>query len=588
MQEQKTILLVEDNPFNAQITSDTLYRFGYNVITASTGEEAINCALTNDIVSLVLMDIDLGEGIDGKEAAGIILKNRTVPIVFLTSHSEKEYVEKVKAITRYGYVIKNSGDFVLKSTIEMAFELFEAHEKTHAHEELLSNILHSIGDALITTDANCLITKMNRAAESLTGWQFKDAVNKPLSSILKIYNEKTRKEVENPAEKALISGKVERLADHTILRSKDGIEYHIADSAAPLRNKEGKISGVVIVFSDITEKCLMEKKLFEQYSYMCSLKEAALDPLVIINTDGKIIDTNVAAENITGVSRAKLIGSDFTKYFTNPQKAREGFLDTFKYGYVRNYPLAVQHTDGKVTDVVFNASLYHSANGLTEGVFVVARDVTELEIASKEIKALLEEKELILQEVHHRIKNNMNTVAGMMYMQANSLKDNSAIAALNDAQSRVLSMMLLYDKLYISNEFKKMSAREYLSSLVDQIIENFPNNDIVKIVKKIDDFIIDTKKMSDLGIIINEILTNSMKYAFIGRTSGIITVSASVRDNRLTISIADDGNGIPASVKIKSSSSFGLQLVNMMARSLHGQINIESENGTKFTLEFKL
>ncbi|EKD55912.1 MAG: signal transduction histidine kinase, partial [uncultured bacterium] len=370
-QEQKTILLVEDDIVKSKITSEIVKDFGFNVITANTGEKAVEIALSNETTSLILMDINLGDGIDGTEAARQILKKRNVPIVFLTSHSEKEYVEKVRQITHYGYVIKNSGDFVLKSTIEMAFELFESHEKTHAHEELLSIILNSIGDGLITTDTNCLVTKMNRTAERLTGWMINDAINKPLSDILKIYNEKTLVFVDNPAEKALKSGKVEHLADHTILTSKDGTEYNIADSAAPIRNKEGKIIGVVMVFSDITEKCLMEKKLFEQYTSLQNLKESALDPLVMINLEGKIVDTNIAAEKVTGASREKLIGSDFTYFFTDHQKAREGFMNTLKQGYVSNYPLAVRHLNGKVTNVIFNASLYQNADGLPAGVFVV-------------------------------------------------------------------------------------------------------------------------------------------------------------------------------------------------------------------------
>ncbi len=587
-QAQKTILLVEDDPINSILTTETLQNFGFNVVVADSGEKAVEIALSDEAISLILMDINLGDGIDGTKAAGRILESKVVPIVFLTSHSEKEYVDSVKEITRYGYVVKNSGEFVLRSTIEMAFELFEAHEKTHAHEELLSIILNSVGDALISTDTNCLVTKMNQAAERLTGWRIGEAFNKPISDILKIYNEKTRKAVDNPAEKALKSGKVERLAEHTVLTSKDGTEYNIADSAAPIRNKEGKIVGAVMVFSDITEKCLMEKKLFEQYTCLQNLKESALDPLVMINTDGKIVDTNKAAEDITGVQREKLIGSDLTDFFTDPQKAREGFLNTLSCGYVRNYPLSVRHFSGKVTDVIFNASLYHHADGSVAGVFVVARDITELEIAAKKIKELLEEKELILKEVHHRIKNNMNTVVGMMYMQAKTLKDEMAIDALNAAQSRVMSMMLLYDKLYISHNFNKLSARGYLSTLVDQIIDNFPNKEIVRIEKKIDDFFIDTKKMSTLGIIINEIITNSMKYAFTNRTSGIINMSAIQKDNCVRICIADNGNGIPDSVDITTANSFGLRLVNMMSKSLRGQINVERESGTKFVLEFNL
>jgi PAS domain S-box-containing protein len=122
----KKILLVEDEAIIALGEAETIRRFGYDVIIGNSGEDAVKIALGDTAVGLILMDIDLGKGIDGTEAARRILSERDVPIVFLTSHSEKEMVEKVRGITRYGYVIKNSGDFVLQSSIEMAFELFEA------------------------------------------------------------------------------------------------------------------------------------------------------------------------------------------------------------------------------------------------------------------------------------------------------------------------------------------------------------------------------------------------------------------------------------------------------------------------------
>ena len=111
-QEHKTILLVEDDVFDAIYDAQTIESFGYNVIVAISGEKAVEIADSNEKISLILMDIDLGSGIDGPEAMKQILRKRNIPIVFLTSHSEKEYVDKSKKITRYGYVLKNSGYFV--------------------------------------------------------------------------------------------------------------------------------------------------------------------------------------------------------------------------------------------------------------------------------------------------------------------------------------------------------------------------------------------------------------------------------------------------------------------------------------------
>ncbi|PKL15751.1 MAG: hypothetical protein CVV49_19820 [Spirochaetae bacterium HGW-Spirochaetae-5] len=124
----KTILLVEDEAIISIITTKAVKKAGYNVITANSGEKAVEIVSGGESIDLILMDIDLGAGIDGTEAARQILSVNNIPIVFHTSHSERDMVERVKGITRYGYVIKSSGDFVLESSIEMAFELFEAHK----------------------------------------------------------------------------------------------------------------------------------------------------------------------------------------------------------------------------------------------------------------------------------------------------------------------------------------------------------------------------------------------------------------------------------------------------------------------------
>ncbi len=233
----------------------------------------------------------------------------------------------------------------------------------------------------------------------------------------------------------------------------------------------------------------------------------------------------------------------------------------------------------------------------------IVQDITERKQTEEKIKSLLSEKEIILKEVNHRIKNNMNTIFGMLYLQANTLKDPSAIEALEDAASRVQSMAVLFDKLYHSHNVQKISLKSYFEPLIDEIIMNFPNSKSVKIEKKIEDIELHAKKLQPLGIIINELLTNIMKYAFTGRNNGIIIVEAhfaktdeidginpATKDNTPTvyITIQDNGNGMPDSVDFENSTGFGLQLVWMLTKDLKGEIQIERGNGTKIILEFKV
>jgi two-component system, sensor histidine kinase PdtaS len=160
----QTILLVEDDAIIALAQKALLEEHGYTVLAAATGAAAVETALGNESVDLVLTDIDLGPGIDGTEAAAAILEGRDVPIVFLTNHSEKEMVDKVKGITQYGYVLKYSGEFVLLETLRMAFELFRARKEAEGSRDLYRSIVRLSGEIVIRHAPDQRWVFVNRAA----------------------------------------------------------------------------------------------------------------------------------------------------------------------------------------------------------------------------------------------------------------------------------------------------------------------------------------------------------------------------------------------------------------------------------------
>jgi len=200
----------------------------------------------------------------------------------------------------------------------------------------------------------------------------------------------------------------------------------------------------------------------------------------------------------------------------------------------------------------------------------------------------LTEKELLLREVHHRVKNYMNNINSLLVLQSATLTDNTAIKILDDAAGRIRSMMTLYDKLYQGGENADVSVLNSLSALVDDILSNFPNFKSVKVEKNIQDFVMDAKKLQTLGIIINELLTNTMKHAFNGKSGAIIRVSAFSNGNRASLVIEDNGIGLAEPIDLKNSTGFGMQLVSMLTEQIRGNIKIERGNGTKFVLEFDL
>jgi two-component sensor histidine kinase len=180
----------------------------------------------------------------------------------------------------------------------------------------------------------------------------------------------------------------------------------------------------------------------------------------------------------------------------------------------------------------------------------------------------------------------MNTLKSMFELQASTLDEPAAKEALKDAEGRVVSMMTLYDKLYRSVEYSAFSIKGYLGSLVDEVIANFPGAGSIAVEKQLEDFSLDARVMQSIGIIVNELLTNIMKYAFKGRQKGSIRVSASMDGARARITVEDDGPGVPQNINFDNSPGFGLMLVRTLTEQIGGTIRMERNNGTIIVLEF--
>jgi PAS domain S-box-containing protein len=316
--------------------------------------------------------------------------------------------------------------------------------------------------------------------------------------------------------------------------------------------------------------------------------------------DGLIVSINDGFLSLSGLDREDVVGKKASEItiWTNPADITKVTDGLRIKGITENTEVDFKDTRGNILSGLVSAKII-TLHGIPH-VISVARDITlRKKIEDKLIMAIDEalrqkenaekankEKELLLREVHHRIKNNMNTIVGLLSIQTDTVKEPSAIAALEDTMSRIRSMMMLYDKLYQSKGFIEISIKEYLSPLVDEIAGIFPNRRAVIINKNIDEFVVNAETLFSLGIIVNELITNMMKYAFSGRDSGIIKLTASLTGDRASVVIQDNGIGMPESIDIYNSKGFGLQLVGMLVQQIGGSINIERDNGTKFTIEF--
>jgi PAS domain S-box-containing protein len=179
---------------------------------------------------------------------------------------------------------------------------------------------------------------------------------------------------------------------------KDGAKVTVLSRWTLQRNDQDVPVAFSAINRDITDLKRKEKELRESSLYSRSLIEASLDPLVTIDTDGKIMDVSRATELVIGIDRQRLIGSDFSDYFTDPQEARKGYRSAFSKGYVKDYPLAIRHVSGRTTEVLYNATVYRDETGKVQGVFAAARDVTELRTAQRALQQSHDELERRVEE----------------------------------------------------------------------------------------------------------------------------------------------------------------------------------------------
>ena len=255
------LLIVEDEGIVALNIQTRLEGLGYNVVASvSSGEEAIQVA-GETRPDLILMDIKLDGKVDGIEAAAEIRRLFQLPVVYLTAYTNDDTLNRAKLTEPYGYILKPFEARDLCTTIEVALYKYQMEQQLREREQWLATTLRSIGDAVITTDTEGLVTFMNPVAEALTRWSLEEVIGNDLTQVFQTINEKTRAVVQNPVLLALQQGITVGLDNHTLLVTKDGAEIPIDDSAAPIKDEVGKILGAVLVFHDNIEKQQSEARL---------------------------------------------------------------------------------------------------------------------------------------------------------------------------------------------------------------------------------------------------------------------------------------------------------------------------------------
>jgi len=461
-----------------------------------------------------------------------------------------------------------------------------AEETLRASEVRFRNMLQDVPNISVQGYGPDGTTRYwNKTSEQLYGYTAQEAIGRNFIDL--IIPPEMRGEVEQAIKQMAETGQ-QIPASEMSLMCKDGSRVSVFSNHAIVQIP-GQESELYCIDIDITEHKKAEEALRVSRDEFKIILASQQDLMVKTDTRGCFLFVNPAYCATFGKTEEELIGTNYSP-LVHPDDlsvVENAVAQLFAPPFTCSYNERASTVDGWRW-FSWTAKSVLDENGNVIAFVGSGRDITEQKLAEDKIIALLIEKDLLLKEINHRVKNNMNTVSSLLSLQAQVVKEPSAVSALQEARGKVQSMSILYDKLYQSADFTELSLKDYLFSLVDDVLENFPNYQFVKVEKHIDDFLLDAKRLQPLGIIINELLTNIMKYAFTGKESGLIIVRASSSEGHVAISVQDDGNGIPESVSFENSTGFGLQLVHALTGQLEGTIRIERENGTKVVLEFPL
>ncbi len=383
------ILIVEDERIVATDLRQRLVSVGYTVVgIASTGEDAIR--MTEETSpDLVLMDITLRGEMDGIQAAGAILGQHEIPVLYLTAHADSGTLERAKITGPFGYILKPFDERDLFTTVEMALYKFTTDRKLRESERWLSTTLRSIGDAVITTDRHGRITFMNPVAEKLTGWAQEDGLAKELALVCRIVNEATGVGEENPALRAVCDGMASARMNHCAIVAKDGTRTSVEHIASPIKDDKGAIQGSVLVLRDITARRRSEESLKESEERFRGAFEYANSGMALVGLDAAFLKVNRVLCEMLGYSENEMLGMTMNE-IVHPEDRPENESDVRRMldgeFASRRVERRYVHRSGSTVWALISTTLVCSAQQVPLYMVAMVQNITERKSAEEELR----------------------------------------------------------------------------------------------------------------------------------------------------------------------------------------------------------
>jgi len=372
------------------------------------------------------------------------------------------------------------------------------------------------------------------------------------------------------------------------VQHKDGSYLWILDRGQALWDESGNVVRMAGAEKDITERKQAEAALRESEARYRAIVEDQTELIVRFQPDGTLTFVNEAFCRYFGLVREEVIGCHYEPVVFDADRAK---VTQAINSIHRNTPMVTIENRVVVAGEVrwmqwINRALFDPQGEIVE-IQSVGRDISDRKRAEQQ-QASLQEKEALLKEIHHRVKNNLQIVYSLLRLQQRRTLDRQAADILVDSQNRIKSIALVHEKLYRSDNLAEIDFAQYISSLAASLLSSYRvSSEHIALETKVDPIALDIDKAIPCGLILNELISNSLKYAFPENCAGQIQVELrAVREDLVQLTVSDNGIGIPAQFDLSRTKSLGLQLVHDFVNQLEGTVRIERQQGTIVEISF--
>ena len=338
---------------------------------------------------------------------------------------------------------------------------------------------------------------------------------------------------------------------------------------------------------EIKERIMAEEQLKFTQQYNSSIINSSLDMIVASDKEGIVTEFNLAAVKAFGYRPEEIVGQTVAVLFSSEIESRSVLLEVLDAGYFLG-EISCRSKNGNEFTAYLSASLLLNKEGKSIGTVGVVKDITELKEKELALKESVAQKEVLIKEVHHRVKNNLQVINSILQLQSAYIEDKKAILALQDCQSRIKSMAFIHESLYQSSDLAKVDFSEYLEALCKNLMYSYQaDTRQISLSFEVQPVSLSLDTAISCGLIVNELISNTFKHAFPKKGKGSIVVELKSASKGHQLIISDTGIGMPAGANFKRSNSLGLQLVVGLVDQIDGKITLENKGGTKFIINFK-